>query len=115
MFRFCLVLIAVLSVFTACSDDSSEVEVQTKEQMLQRKWKVGSLYMDGLTLPITEGNVDKIRITFTATTYTYVYPAPPGTPGVTAGTMLTLEGTWQFNTDKTKILLDRTSISQPVF
>jgi hypothetical protein len=113
--RNLLFLFAISFAILSCSDDGSGNAAKTPEELLQFTWKVGEMKIDDLAFPINTGNVDKIRITFTPTTYTYVYPAPPDAVDVTPGTMVTLNGTWQLSADKTKILLDRTQISAPVF
>lgn len=99
----------------ACSDNGVGAEGQTTEKLLQYRWKVGTMEIDGLPFPTNSGGIDKIRITFAPTTYTYVYPAPPNHPTATQGTMLTLEGTWTLSEDKTKILLDRSATAEPIF
>jgi hypothetical protein len=100
---------------SACSDSSSDVTPKTPEELIQFKWKVGTLSINGVPQSITDGNVDKIRITFAASGYTYVYPEPPYSTTATPGSMQTQTGTWRFNTEKTKVFLDRTAVGEPEF
>lgn len=112
--NFAFVCIFVV-LTTSCSENGNEVEQKTEFELLQYTWKVSSMQIDGTPIPINSGNVDQIRITFNGTNYTYVYPAPPTAPAEQQGTMLTLNGSWRFNEQKTKIYLDRSQISEPEF
>jgi hypothetical protein len=115
MYRLLMFFVFSFFLFISCSDQNENSTEKTKFELLQYKWKVATMEIDGTSFPTNSGNVDKIRITFNNTNYTYVYPAPPTAPAEQQGTMLTLTGPWKFNANETSIILDRSSISEPDF
>lgn len=115
MNRFLVLAVLFVFLMISCSDSTNSTETKSKSELLQYTWKVATMQLDGQSLPINSGNVDKIRITFNGSNYTYIYPAPPNSPTELLGTMLTLTGPWRFNEDETKLYLDRSVNDEPEF
>ena len=82
--------------------------------MLIGTWRVTVPIIDNVPFPVTSPGFGDIRATFTATNYTYQFPAIDENNNPMSGTS-SITGTWTLSADESTILLDRTSVNLPVF
>lgn len=110
-----LSLLLLSFIFTQCDNDSGS-GTQTRADLLQGNWRVTVATIDESSLPVAGTPFELIRIRFEGNQYRYIFPKVDENNNLVNPLVAdTIAGSWQLNADQTKILLDRTSLSMPVF
>lgn len=110
------IYIFLLAVIISCSSTSESNELTNKDLLLGR-WRLAAAQIDGVDFPVTGiSQLEIIETIFEDDNYYHVFPkVDENNNPISPIERDTISGPWGFNTDETRLILDRSSVGEPDF